>query len=128
MTILTNAKAVTFILTGNRETARAFYTGTLGLNEVGEDEYSVTYDLAGTEMRLTSIADHVAGPHTVMGWDVTDIRTAIAELKAKGLTFEIYEGFGQDPDGVWTDPGSGTMIAWFNDPEGNNLSLKQAGG
>jgi hypothetical protein len=29
---------------------------------------------------------------------------------------------------VWTDPGSGTKIAWFHDPEGNNLSLTQFGG
>jgi catechol 2,3-dioxygenase-like lactoylglutathione lyase family enzyme len=128
MTLLTNAKPVTFILTGDRDKAKAFYTGTLGLNQVGEDDYSVVYDLAGTQMRLTSITGHVPGAHTVMGWDVPDIRTAIAELKGKGVTFEIYEGFGQDADGVWTDPDSGTMIAWFNDPEGNNLSLKQARG
>lgn len=128
MTMLTNAKAVTFILTGDRAKAKAFYTGTLGLNQVGEDDYSVVYDLAGTQMRLTSITGHVPGAHTVMGWEVDDIRAAMAELRAKGVAFEMYEGFGQDGDGVWTDPGSGTMIAWFNDPEGNNLSLKQAAG
>lgn len=127
MSMLTHASPVTFILTGDREKAKAFYTETLGLTEVGEDDYSVIYDLAGTQMRLTSITGHVPGAHTVMGWEVADIRAAIAELTGKGVRFEIYEGFGQDSDGVWTDPGSGTMIAWFNDPEGNNRSLKQAG-
>ena len=58
---------------------------------------------------------------------VDDIAATIDALTAKGVTFAVYEGFGQDAQGVWTDPGSGTKIAWFHDPEGNNLSLTQFG-
>ncbi len=125
--MLTNAKPVCFVLAADLPKARAFYTETLGLSETGEDPFAVSYELAGTMLRLTKVEGHVAGPHTVLGWQVADIGAAIADLSAKGVTFAIYEGFGQDEQGVWTDPGSGTKIAWFHDPEGNNLSLTQFG-
>jgi catechol 2,3-dioxygenase-like lactoylglutathione lyase family enzyme len=66
-----------------------------------------------------------AGAHTVLGWAVPDIRAAITALKAKGVEFLVYPGFGQDADGVWAHPGGGAKICWFNDPDGNNLSLTE---
>lgn len=123
--MLTNAKPVCFVLAADLPKARSFYTEMLGLSETGEDPFAVSYDLAGTTLRLTKVEGHAASPHTVLGWQVADIRAVIADLSAKGVTFAIYEGFGQDAQGVWTDPGSGTKIAWFHDPEGNNLSLTQ---
>jgi hypothetical protein len=47
--------------------------------------------------------------------------------RAKGITFTIYEGFGQDADGIWEVPGGGAKVAWFNDPDGNVLSLTEFG-
>jgi len=38
--------------------------------------------------------------------------------------FTRHEGREQDERGVWTAPG-GTKIAWFLDPDGNNLSLTE---
>lgn len=38
------------------------------------------------------------------------------------MTFERFEGFGQDEGGVWTSP-DGSRVAWFRDPDGNLLSL-----
>ncbi len=124
--MLASAKPVCFVLTADLPAARAFYTDTLGLTETGEDPFAVSYDLAGTTLRLTAIEDHKPGPHTVLGWQVADIEAAVDALAAKGVTFAIYEGFGQDARGVWTHPGSGTKVAWFLDPEGNNLSLTQS--
>ena len=125
MSAISDAPPVCFILTADREKAKIFYGGTLGLRQTGDDPYATSYDLGGTLLRLTSVEGHVAGQHTVIGWIVPDVSAAVADLKARGITFCIYEGFGQDADGVWSDPGSGTRIAWFNDPEGNNLSLTQ---
>lgn len=123
--MLSDARPVCFIHTADAERARAFYTGTLGLTEAGSDPYAVTYDLAGTMLRLTTVDGHVPRPHTVLGWRVEDIAATIDDLVARGVVFAVYDGFGQDERGIWTDPGSGTRIAWFNDPEGNNLSLTQ---
>lgn len=120
------AKPVSFVLTANRAKTKPFYAEVLGLPIIDEEDFGVTFDLGGgATMRLTDIADHTPGPHTVLGWEVPDICAAMADLRGKGVTFEFYEGFGQDSDGVWSF--QDTHLAWFNDPEGNNLSLAQHG-
>jgi len=45
---------------------------------------------------------------------------------ANGVKFERYEFVKQDELGIWTAPG-GTRVAWFLDPDGNNLSVSQRG-
>jgi predicted enzyme related to lactoylglutathione lyase len=122
---LTHATPVTFILTADREKAKPFYSDVLGLTQTGEDEYATNYDLNGTPLRLTSVAGHTPGPHTVLGWNVPDIAATAKELNSRGVKFEIYEGFGQDADGIWHAPDRNVKIAWFLDPEGNNLSITQ---
>jgi catechol 2,3-dioxygenase-like lactoylglutathione lyase family enzyme len=123
-----DAQACCFVLTADRARARPFYEGVLGLKVLAVDDHAVTYDLGrGTPLRLTDHAGHVASAHTVLGWNVKDIRAAIADLAANGLRCNVYEGFGQDADGVWTAPGGAASVAWFNDPDGNVLSFTQFG-
>lgn len=128
MSSLAQASPVSFILTADRTRAKPFYAGALGLPILAEDDFAVTLGLVGgAVVRLTDLPGHVAGAHTVLGWNVSDIRGAVAELKAKGVTFRIYDGFGQDADGIWQPPGGGARVAWFTDPDGNVLSLTQFG-
>ena len=128
MSHLASASPVSFILTANRSAAKPFYAGALGLTLVAEDDFAVTFALAGgARLRLTDLPGHVALHHTVLGWAVADIAAAVAELRGKGVTFKIYEGFGQDGDGIWSPPGGGAKVAWFSDPDGNVLSLTQFG-
>ncbi len=122
---LAAAKAITFVLTPDHERASAWYRDVLGLRLVSTDDFAAVFDLAGTTLRLTTVQDWTAGAHTVLGWAVPDIRAAMAELKAKGVEFLVYPGFGQDADGVWSAPGGSVKVCWFNDPDGNNLSLTQ---
>jgi predicted enzyme related to lactoylglutathione lyase len=51
----------------------------------------------------------------------------VADLAARGVRMRIYEGFGQDATGLWTAPGGGARVAWFDDSEGNLISLTQQG-
>lgn len=128
MSLLAQAGPVSFILTADRTRSKPFYAGALGLPILNEDDFAVTFGLAGgTTMRLTDLPGHEALGHTVLGWTVPDIAGAVAELAAKGITFKVYEGFGQDADGIWTAPGGGARVAWFADPDGNVLSLTQFG-
>lgn len=128
MSLPAQASPVSFVLTADRIRSKPFYAGVLGLRIVGEDDFAVTFELAGgAAMRLTDLPDHRAQGHTVLGWSVPDIGAAVAVLKAKGVTFRIYEGFGQDAEGIWTTPGGGAQVAWFSDPDGNVLSLTQFG-
>jgi hypothetical protein len=82
------------------------------------------FDLQGIQLRVTRVEELTPSPHTVLGWDVGDVPAAVKQLAAKGVTFEHYEGFGQDADGIWSAP-DGTKVAWFKDPDGNLLSVSQ---
>ncbi len=126
--MLAQAQPISFVLTAARAAAKPFYAGALGLPIVHEDDFAVTFALAGgTQLRLTDLPGHTALGHTVLGWAVANIGAAVAELRDKGVSFKIYPGFGQDADGVWTAPGGGAKVAWFCDPDGNVLSLTQFG-
>lgn len=117
--------AITFLLVSDRETARNFYTGTLGLPPVSEDDFALVYDLGGTMLRVSFVVDYKPHAHTVLGWRVDDIHAVASSLAARGVKFIIYDGFGQDDTGIWTAPDGAAKVAWFNDPFGNNLSLTQ---
>ena len=128
MSIPPNSAPLTFVLTANRVKSKPFYAQVLGLRVLGEDDHAVTFDLGNrTPLRLTQMIGHRGSGHSVLGWHVADLRGAMQALKAKGVTFKIYEGMGQDAQGVWASPDGGAKLAWFTDPDGNVLSLTQFG-
>ena len=125
MTFPQGAKAATFIIARDRAVAKKFYGDTLGFKEIHEDDFAVVYDLNGTKLRIATVKDHQPQKFTVLGWEVSDIVAAVKTLTAKGITFNRYDGFEQDELGIWSPPGSTNKVAWFLDPDGNNLSLAQ---
>ncbi len=125
MTPTVDGKAVAFLGTGDRETARAFYGQTLGLRELVNDDFGMAFAFGTGQLRVTPLPDYVASPHPVAGWDVPDIGAAAQALKAVGVELTRYEGFGQDAQGIWTSPDGAVKVAWFADPDGNVLSLSQ---
>ena len=48
----------------------------------------------------------------------------MAELRAKGVTFEQFPWMPEDSNGIMTFP-DGARVAWFKDPDGNLLSFDQ---
>jgi catechol 2,3-dioxygenase-like lactoylglutathione lyase family enzyme len=127
---LAHSSPVTFLFTRDREKAKVFYQDVLGLTFVSSDEFADRFDLNGVPLRIVPIADHVPSPHTVLGWDVADISATAAAMRAKGVKFEFYDGFGMGEDFIWADPSGRAKVAWFLDPDGNNLSISEhaAGG
>ncbi len=123
----TSVKTMAFAVTRDRGRSKAFYGGILGFVLTSEDEFAVVFDMNGTMLRISSVPGHVPAPHTVLGWEVPDIAGAVKLLAAKGVKFTVYDGFDQDELGIWTAPGSSNRVAWFPDPDGNNLSLTQFG-
>jgi catechol 2,3-dioxygenase-like lactoylglutathione lyase family enzyme len=123
MGFLTTSKAIAFVLTRDRATLEPFYRDVLGLRLLATDDFATTFDLNGATLRLTTVEAHVASPHTVLGWAVSDIKASVRAMTAQGVVFNIYPGFGQDDLGIWSAPG--VKVAWFNDPEGNGLSITQ---
>lgn len=128
MTLPTTAAPVCFVLTADRRRSLPFYRDVLGLRLIGEDEHAATFDIGNrTPMRLTTTEGWKGTGQSVLGWHVADIVATVRALKSKGVTFAIYDGYGQDADGIWQAPGGGAKVAWFPDPDGNLLSLTQFG-
>ncbi len=123
---LVNAKVITFILTRDRSASMAWYAEVLGLPVVAADDgFASVLDLNGALLRITQIDGYEASAHPALGWEVPDIAATIRTLVDRGVTMTVYEGFGQDALGVWTSPDGKAKVAWFNDPDGNVLSLTQ---
>ncbi|HEX8625575.1 MAG TPA: VOC family protein [Allosphingosinicella sp.] len=122
---LAAARPVAMITTADRKAAEPFYAETLGLTRKGDDGFAALFDLAGVTLRLTEVPGYAAPPHPVLGWEVADIESAVSALAANGVSMNVYEGLGQDEKGIWTAPDRSCKVAFFNDPDGNGLSLTQ---
>ncbi len=127
MGILEQATPVVIICTRDRAMSEPFYRDVLGLKMTGSDDFAAVFDIGGAPLRLSTVGDWKAHEHTVFGFAVADIRKTVADLTKNGVKFTIYPGFGQDADGIWTTPDKSVRVAWFSDPDGNNLSLTQFG-
>jgi predicted enzyme related to lactoylglutathione lyase len=122
--VLKSAALVSFVGVTDLVRARHFYGDQLGLSLRDETPFALVGEIAGGMLRITAVDDVAPVPYTVLGWSVPDIDATIHHLVSRGVTFTRYEAMDQDQLGVWTAPG-GSRIAWFLDPDGNNLSLTQ---
>jgi len=122
---LRDASIVAFAPTTDLDRSRDFYSRVLGLSVEETNDFACVLRSGGTMLRVTKVDSFTPHPFTVLGWAVDDLAATMASLRATGVTFNRYEGMGQDEAGVWTAP-SGAQIAWFPDPDGNVLSLTQA--
>lgn len=123
---LKSTEPVSFLYTTDRDRALRFYCDQLGLTLRSSDPFGDFIAMDNAVIRLTPMPDFRAGQHPVFGWNVSDIRATVHALRDKGVAFTVYDGMGQDADGIWTAPGGMAKVAWFNDPDGNVLSLSEA--
>lgn len=122
---LADASPVPMITTRDRSVAELFYGETLGLKALPSDGFAALFEVGGTMMRLTEVPGFEPSPYPVLGFQVADIQAAVSALVANGVTMNIYEGLGQDAHGIWTAPDGSCKVVFFNDPDGNGLSLTQ---
>jgi len=118
------AKLVGFVGVCDLDRAQQFYGERLGLQLSDERPLALVAQVAGTMLRITAVGEVATASYTVLGWSVSDINTVIDDLVARGVSFTRYQDMDQDERGIWTAPG-GSRIAWFQDPDGNNLSLTE---
>jgi catechol 2,3-dioxygenase-like lactoylglutathione lyase family enzyme len=105
--------------------ARSFYRDVLGLVLIEEERpFALVFDANGIMLRLSIVGKLAPAAWTVLGWQVSDIVSAVGRLESSGVRFERYEGLRQDGHGIWDSP-NGAKVAWFKDPDGNVLSLSQ---
>ena len=122
--MLTDNHAIAFVATRHALSARAFYESTLGLRLIADERFALVFDVNGRMLRIAKVDDLSPAAHTVLGWEVDDIEAKVKELAARGVVFQRFQGMAQDANGIWDSP-SGGRVAWFRDPDGNNLSLTQ---
>lgn len=105
--------------------ARAFYEKTLGFHPSAEIAGGVSYRFAnGTGCFLYPTPNAGTNRASQAYWQVEDVEREVADLKARGVTFEEYDTPGMKTvNGILT--AGGGKVAWFKDTEGNILAIVQ---
>ena len=104
--------------------ARQFYEQTLGLQLIRGDEDVLEFATGKTSL-VVYVSDF-AGTNkaNAVVWGVgEEIEQIVADLAAKGVTFEHYEGM--DLRGDIHHAGDFRRV-WFKDPDGNILHINSA--
>ena len=105
--------------------ARRFYEGKLGFRPTQEHNGGVVYEFAkGTACFLYPTSNAGTSKASQAFWQVDDIESEVAQLRARGVTFEKYDIPGMDDNGIHTS--GGAKAAWFKDTEGNIMALIQS--
>ena len=126
--MLNDSRVEANIPASDLERARDFYANKLGLNPVEEFEgVQLTYRTGGgTTFNVYRTESAGQAGHTLAQWHVDDIESQVRDLKAKGVTFEVYPdmpGVQWDGEIAVTERG---RAAWFRDSEGNFMCVDQA--
>lgn len=123
--MLSSSRLIAFVRVTDYQRARDFYEGVLGLEFVSQDEYALVLKSGANMIRVVKTGPFTPERSTVLGWEVSGIEHAAAELQIRGVAFEKYPWV-NDPTGVgiWTAP-NGDKVAWFKDPDGNVLSVSE---
>jgi catechol 2,3-dioxygenase-like lactoylglutathione lyase family enzyme len=119
-----NTKAFSSFSVNDLAKAKQFYGEILGV-EIVEAEEGLELHIANcTPIFIYPKGNHEPASFTVLNFPVDDVDAAVAELKSRGVKFEIYNGphIKTDENGVARAP-DGPTIAWFKDPAGNFLSV-----
>jgi len=121
--MLKDSKAFSGFSAGDIQTAKKFYSETLGL-EVTESHGLLTLRLAGgNNVLIYPKPNHVPATFTVLNFPVKDVDLAVNELTRRGVRFEMYDVPDLKTDKKGIMRGNGPTIAWFKDPAGNILSV-----
>ena len=122
--MLAASQLQTIVWTSRMPEAEKFYTEALGLPLKAKSHGALVYSVGGGDLRVSPVPSTQPSAHTVLGFAVSDIRTVVETLAARGVILERFAGFPHDPQGVLTTP-DGAQVAWFRDPDGNLLSIVQ---
>ena len=110
--------------------AKKFYGETLGLKVEDGPMDNLQLEVAGgNPIFIYEKSDHKPATFTILNFPVDDIDKVVDELKAKDVSFEVYDNMpaAQDEKGVLRGLAAhqGPDIAWLKDPAGNILSILQ---
>jgi catechol 2,3-dioxygenase-like lactoylglutathione lyase family enzyme len=120
--MLEHARVATRIPVRDLATARAWYADKLELEPVEERPGGLRYTCASGEFALFESGGKASGTHTQMAFEVEDFDAAVAELEARGVSFDEF-GIEEVPGNYPSKRAKGEKAAWFRDPDGNLFGL-----
>jgi predicted enzyme related to lactoylglutathione lyase len=125
--MLNDSKVEANIPASDLTRARNFYAEKLGLmptEEFGEE--ALAYRTAGGTAFNIYRTDYAGqAGHTIAQWHVSDIESEVHDLKAKGVSFEVYDMPGVQWDGEIASLEGMGRAAWFRDSEGNIMCVDE---
>ena len=106
------------------ERAKEFYGNTLGLTFLWETPVSVRFRCGAVSEISIFKRPPITTEHTLAHFEVDDIEAVVQDLEGKGVEFLDYT------EGPLTTTGHIAQLgpargAWFRDPDGNTLGLRQ---
>lgn len=124
--MLKNSKAFSGFSVNDIPKAKEFYGHTLGLEVEDDIEMPGILHLkisGGNNIIIYPKPNHEPATFTILNFPVQDVEAAVDELTKRGVKFIVYneENFKTNEKGIFT--AGGPVIAWFNDPAGNILSV-----
>ena len=113
------------IASSDLERSKGWYARVGGYEPLYEEGGQVVgYQSGGATFNVYRTDYAGTAQNTVAAFLVPDIRTEMADLRSRGVTFEDYDfGNAKTIDGLLLDT-DGTTNAWFKDPDGNVIGLQ----
>ena len=123
VTMLKDIDSAAIVAVKDLSRARDFYQNKLGLELTQGDDNVLSFKTGKTTL-VVYVSDY-AGTNkaNAVVWGVGDqIEAIVADLAAKGISFEHYPEMGLDyANGIHSS--GGFKMVWFKDPNGNILHL-----
>ncbi|MBP1652677.1 MAG: hypothetical protein H6Q26_2834 [Bacteroidetes bacterium] len=126
--MIITSKAFSGFSVNDIQKAKTFYQDKLGMEvtdgPMGVMELHINND---SKVLVYPKPTHTPASYTVLNFPVDNIDQAVDELSSKGIRFIKYGGeLNTDDKGIFR--GGGPLIAWFEDPAGNILSVIESPG
>ena len=123
--MLKRSRIVPYIPVADVARARKFYEDKIGLTPKETYAGGVIYECgSGSWVFMYPTQGAGSSRASTAFWAVDDVEAEVAELRARGVTFEEYDMPGlKTVNGIATAGGAKT--AWFKDSEGNILAISQ---
>lgn len=121
-----DTKAFSGFSVNDLQKAKEFYGGTLGVDVKEQTEGLVLNIAGGNKIFIYPKPNHEPATFTILNFMVNSVDKTVDELTAKGIKFLQYNEKDIKTDEKGISRGAGPIIAWFNDPAGNILSVLEA--
>ena len=118
------AMVVATLPVSDLEQARRFYGETLGLEQLWENPASIRFRCGSVSELSVFRRPGLVTEHTLAHFEVEDIEATVRDLEARGVTFVDYADGPLKTTGHIAQLGT-ARGAWFRDPDGNFLGLRQ---